>query len=73
MVDPTSSSADDVVDVDVINRHLVGTNGVTITVMMPPLVPMPKDDALTFAAWLVACADPMGDRFEKIMHKVLST
>jgi hypothetical protein len=75
MVDPAvpSMDDDDVANVDIMNKYFVGSNGTTISILMPPLTPLTKDDALVFAAWLVACADPMGDRFEKVMHKVLST
>lgn len=33
---------------------------------------MTRDDALVVAAWLVALADPGGERFNAILERVLS-
>lgn len=38
-----------------------------------PRVRMTREEALLLAAWLVALADPMGDRFEDILEAVQNT
>ncbi len=44
-------------EIDTTNKHLVGVQGESIVIMNPPRWPMSKDDALTFAAWIVTLAD----------------
>ena len=65
----------DVSDVDISNQHLVGWRGDGLTIVIPPIpsVPIPADEALVFAAWIVCLADPLGDRFAAIMKRVQST
>ena len=48
----------DVSDVDISNQHLVGWRGDGLTIVIPPIpsVPIPADEALVFAAWIVCLA-----------------
>lgn len=59
--------------VDTTNDHFVGVNDFGVVVAMPPVAPMAVDEALRLAAWLVAVADPGGDRFQQILTAVRST
>jgi hypothetical protein len=59
--------------INTINDHLVGVNGAGVVVTLPPRGPMDRDEALRLAAWLVAVADPHGERFEEIRNAVLNT
>jgi hypothetical protein len=59
--------------IDAMNDHLVGVNGSGVVIVVPPTAPMGRDEALRLAAWLVAVADPGGERFEEIRNAVLST
>jgi hypothetical protein len=59
--------------IDTINDHLVGVNGFGVVITLPPAAPMDRDEALRLAAWLVAVADPGGERFEEIRNAVLGT
>ena len=59
---------------DTSNKYLVGVAGDgRLHLQMPPRGPMTKDEALLLAAWMVALADPGGERFEKILAAVLDT
>ena len=50
----------------------VGDNNLHI--QNPSVVyPLSKDDALNLAAWLVAMADPMRERFDDLLKRVLGT
>lgn len=60
-------------DIDTSNDHLVGTQGGRIVILMPPLAPMDKDEALRLAAWIVALADFEGDRFPAVLEAVQNT
>jgi argininosuccinate lyase len=60
-------------EIETINDHLVSTNGDTITILMPPMGPITKEQALRLAAWLAAMADPMGDRFEAVRAAIANT
>lgn len=60
-------------DRSIANVHFVGSTGLShITILRPPVVPIPYDDALTFAAWIVAIADQSEDhsRFAEILSLV---
>jgi len=59
-------------DVDIANYQMVATDGDTIGVIMPK-GEMTKDEALVHAAWLSVLADPLGERFEAIKQRVMST
>lgn len=59
--------------IETMNDHLVGVQNDMITMVLPPLAPMTKDEALRMAAWLVACADPLGERFRATLDKILNT
>lgn len=62
---------------DTSNKFLVGLAGVgfgSVHVLNPAaLRPMSQDDAILLAAWLVALADPGGEKFQDILKRVLST
>ncbi|CAN1724402.1 conserved protein of unknown function [Hyphomicrobium sp. 1Nfss2.1] len=60
-------------EIDVMNKFGVSVGGGGIALLVPPRTPMTKDEALVLAAWLVALADPLGERFEKVLDAVLST
>lgn len=55
-----------------INKHMVGMQGGRIVIHLPPREPMEKEDALIFAAWIIALADPIGDRFKEILDTIQS-
>lgn len=44
-------------EIDTSNRFVVSVNGSGILVMNPPQAPITPEDALVFAAWLVALAE----------------
>jgi hypothetical protein len=57
-------------DLDVTNKFLVGAAGPNIVIMNPPRS-LSVDDALVFAAWIVALAEyraktPFADVLEKV-------
>ena len=52
------------------NRWGVGVQADKIVILMPPRR-LSKDDALTFAAWIVALAD-RGDDFSKRLDEIFS-
>ena len=59
--------------IDLGNNHLVGSNGQSVTVALPPRLPMTPDEAITLAAWLVLCAlDTDASRFRQIFEAVCS-
>ena len=51
------------------NHFLVGANGDRVSVVRPTGV-MSKDEALNLAAWIVALADPLGDKFPALLEAV---
>lgn len=57
-------------EIDVANYRLVTTKGKKVVVMVPPVEPMTKDEALSFAAWLVTMAHPQKGEFEKYLDAV---
>lgn len=64
--------------IDTGNRQVVAVQAGTIRVLNPPSGPMSPAQAMSFAAWLVACAevvvvDPAGFRFEQILAAVRNT
>lgn len=61
-------------EVDTTNYHMVavGPNG-SIVVLNPPIGPMTKSEALAYAAWIVALADPLDQEFKKTLNAVLNT
>ena len=62
------------IDLDTMNRFMVASQGDGIRVMHPPTRQdaMSKQDALVFAAWLVALADtsPENADFLEILRRV---
>lgn len=59
---------------DVPNNHGVCIRGDgKIAILLPPVAPMSKDEALIFASWIILLADPLGDRFEEIISAVENT
>lgn len=44
--------------IDTSNKFLVSASGDAIAILNLPARPFSKDDALVFAAWLVALAEP---------------
>lgn len=58
-----------------VNEWLVGTtivaNEQAIALGRHPADPMTPDAALAYAAWIVALADPLGERFPKVLASVL--
>lgn len=68
MTDPIPSGT-----IDIDNRHMVGALGQRIVVMNPPKS-MTADEALVFAAWLVALAEYQASaKFEDILARVQNT
>jgi hypothetical protein len=61
-------------EIETMNDHLIGMQGDLITVMIPP-TRMSVDEALRFAAWIVAMADasPSHTRFEAVLRAVENT
>ncbi len=51
------------------NKHAVGARGADIVILIPP-TRLSRDDALAFAAWIVAIADPAGDDFAKKLAEI---
>lgn len=63
-------------EIDTTNDHLIGSRAGTHVVMLaPPVVPMPYEEALRMAAWIVMIADPSEDhaRFTEILNAIKST
>lgn len=59
---------------DTFNKYGIGLAGAEgsacIAIMKPPLGHISKADALLLAAWLVALADPLGERFPEFLKAV---
>lgn len=61
-------------EIDTTNKFIVAAQGDAIRVMRPHMATaMSKDDALNLAAWLVALADPGGERFAQVLVAVCGT
>ena len=54
------------------NECLVGIMAGDIVIQRPK-VRMTKDEALNLAAWIVALADPSGEKWDKVLEEVLET
>jgi hypothetical protein len=54
------------------NEFLVGSMGGDIVIQRLKQR-MTKDEALNLAAWIVALADPTGEKWEKTLEAVLET
>jgi hypothetical protein len=59
--------------IEIVNKFLVSTHEGRVQILFPPRTPMPPDDAVLLAAWLVALADPMQERFPEVLDKVLNS
>jgi hypothetical protein len=59
--------------IDTFNKFLVGMRGETIIIGMPPRTPLVREEALLLAAYLVALADPSGERFRRVLEAVEDT
>lgn len=62
--------------IDTANKFQVGSFGGNRLIILgiPPVFGMTPDDALNLAAWLVAIAEPMGNRkFAEVLEAVKST
>lgn len=61
-------------DIDPTNRFLVSSVDEGVLVLNPPRSPMSREDALGFAAWLVAVAEHgAAFEFQQALETVLST
>lgn len=59
--------------IDVTNDNLVGKRGDGTIVFLKPAMPMPVDEALRMAAWIVALADPLDEQFPAVLEAVRGT
>ena len=59
-------------EIDPGNKFMVGVSGGRIVIHRPPHGTISNEDALNFAAWLVALAD-RDDKFPAILQAVQST
>lgn len=60
--------------VNTMNDHLVGATGGGVTITLPPIAPMPSEEAIRLAAWLVVCAgDHDAKRFGEVFKAVCNT
>lgn len=67
----TYDDVEDVSDVEIANRLLVGSGpGPDQYAVLAPKPGMSRDEALVLAAWLVVLADPLGARFPGILERV---
>jgi hypothetical protein len=58
-------------EIDKVNRFLVGVQGDQIRVMIPVHnAPLTKAEAINLAAYLVALADPAGEKFPALLRAV---
>jgi hypothetical protein len=59
--------------IEVENKFGVGINrGGMVSVLFPPQV-MSKDEALVYAATIVALCDPTGEKFPRVLEHVRNT
>lgn len=58
---------------DTFNKFAVAAGGDGLVILNPPRQPMPYDDALLLAAYLVAMAEPFASvKFEDVLREVES-
>jgi hypothetical protein len=56
---------------DISNRFLVGYKGEWLCILQPPTtIPIPREDALNLAAWIVCLADPSGKDFQRVVEAI---
>lgn len=60
-------------EIETINDCMVGSVAGRVQISAPPIGPIDSERALRLAAWIVAIADPTGERFGKVLKAVLST
>lgn len=62
-------------EIDTFNRFGVSMFGGNVVLLAPPLRAraIPPADALALAAWIVALADPAGERFPAVLDAVRNT
>lgn len=61
-------------EISVKNDHFVGSNGDSVGMVLPPVGPIPSEQAIRLAAWLVICAgDYDAKRFAEVFRAVSST
>lgn len=60
-------------EIETINDCLVGSMAGQVQITAPPIGPIDSERALRLAAWIVAIADPSGERFDRVLKAVLST
>lgn len=58
---------------DTFNKYMVAMQGGKITILNPPRGQVETEDALVFAAWIVAMADPGGEKFAQALDAVTNT
>ena len=59
---------------EVTNIYCVSSTRNKVVILRPPRQPLSPEDALVFAAWLVALAEPLAStKFEDVLERVLST
>ena len=56
--------------IDTSNKFVVGVQGNSIVIMMPPPGRISKREALEFAAWIATLADDDGLRFDAALKAV---
>lgn len=55
------------------NKFMVGVSGARVVFLKPLPHTISMDDAVNLAAWLVALADPAGEKFESVHEAVCNT
>jgi hypothetical protein len=55
-----------------INKFFVGVQGDSVGFLMPIPTRMSKEDAVEFAAWIIALADPLAEDADSLFHKKLT-
>jgi hypothetical protein len=58
---------------DTFNKYMVGMQAGKIWIYNPPQGQIETEDALMFAAWIVAMADPGGEKFKEALDAVRNT
>lgn len=58
---------------DTFNKYMVGAQAGKLVILNPPRGAIERDDALVFAAWIVAMADPGGEDFKNALDAVTSS
>lgn len=58
--------------IDAGNKYMVSSShgGKFVSILFPPQGVMSTDDAVLLAAWLVAIADPLKEKFGKVLKAV---